>query len=167
MRVRAITAIAAVLASLLTVGLIAGPAAADPARSPGPGPSLIKIGPDARASIQSDNLACIGSLAPEPQYSGTNKTLHWGGRIDCNRVAALTFEGWLYQVVGAGDNERYVQEDHIPTQFATTQSKGWGHYIGCLSTASTRWISKIYGTADGKQFTPVYGWSSVITLPCS
>jgi len=56
---------------------------------------------------------CTGSFNPTPQYSASNKTIHWGGIQQCTKAVAQHLTVNLYAIVGTGDNERNLFQDQI------------------------------------------------------
>lgn len=57
---------------------------------------------------------CDGYFNPAPQYSSSNRTLHYGGKILCNFSASyLHFAVNLYTVTGSGDNIEYNFQEQL------------------------------------------------------
>jgi hypothetical protein len=51
------------------------------------------------------DFTCLGYFSPEPQYSASNKTIHYGGLVQCNYAAEIfvkvSIESKLQHAVGA------------------------------------------------------------------
>ncbi|MCP2328381.1 hypothetical protein HDA40_006888 [Hamadaea flava] len=110
------------LTTLVVVALVGllGAQLATAKPAPGPGPSSASVTANGVVS----SFTCAMTFNPEPQYSGTNKVIHYGVRGDCDKPVDLMFQGWLYTVVGTGDNTRYVLEDSFAPRYATAQKLG-------------------------------------------
>ena len=156
---------------LLSVLVPAGLASAEQTPLPGaPGQSLFisngkGAATGASAAAAAAGLSCSGESAPAPQYSPSNRTLHWGEKLICNQAVWITLRDDLLEVVGSGDFQRYVLVDSVSnhgTEFAlvaTTQRN-------CNGMVTTNWIARAYATAAGFQVPPYPSWSSIHSLTC-
>lgn len=166
--------IRALLTSAIVCVVIAGLAPGAASAAPGPNtPTPTSETLHATATPTGKNKAapldlnCEGTPTPYPMYSASNKTIHWGGFVQCDQVATLTFTIYLYIVTGHGSHLNRTQESsHTEGTVSTTLSDSWP--FACLTTTAHNWQSRIKATADGIALLPVGGaYSPIENLPCS
>jgi hypothetical protein len=151
---------------VLAVGLVLAVghvAAADPPR-PNPGGSFSGGGPTSTFRLGSGSNFCNIFTNPSPTYSASNRTLHFGGIIQCTFVDSLVVIATLYRVTGSGSNLEYHWEDslsvgNVGSSLSTPQSPDL-----CVSSAPTRW--QLYVRGGANSLGEAGGWSSEVTLPC-
>lgn len=122
-------------------------------------------GPAADAST--DNIWCEGEDSPVPQYSASNRTVHYGFKTICNYTDDnLWIHSWLYSIVGSGEKEHSVyQDDRICS--APGVSLWCGDTLPCIVRTTGRWYGVVDATSDflGNLGTPAQGPTQ--TLGCS
>ena len=131
-------AVAALLLLTGTIGSQTAASAADP--KPHGGGTL--LGKEVKkADINSKALVseCDTFGNPDPQFSASNSTLHWGLRTECTgSVASQSLSGDLYTVVGNGDNQHNVWQD-----FGSSSSLTWYTSFSivrsCILRVTGRW----------------------------
>lgn len=146
----------------LVAAVVVGAAVAAQADTPKP-QRLATIDPGAGSNLAADRRYCDIYTNPYPQYSASDRTLRFGGKIVCNYTDALWVDATLFPVVGTGENQHNVWADQLSDGEAGTQH-GNTTYDACVATTSTRYILKVAGTAA--TLGSNCGWSPVFTYPC-
>ena len=114
--------------------------------------------------IGSGSRHCDVYSNPYPQYSASNKTVHFGGKIICNYTDHLYVVATLYRLSGSQSDPEYNWEDDVQGG-ATGSQYGNTEFTRCFAFNPTRWRLKIDATAASLGGT--FGWTPIFTLPCS
>jgi hypothetical protein len=109
---------------------------------------------------------CAANGNPDPQYSSSNRTLHWGIRVDyCSATTTVQIKGALQELDGGS---WYTQDKYPSSGWKTTIGAGWGttRSINCVSNVPHQWRIQVYMLIDGVPGDPNPGYSDIYTLPC-
>lgn len=110
-------------------------------------------------------LSCSGEQAPEPQFSPSNQTIHWGYKVICNSATSISIIDTLYVVEGTGDNEHNVEQGEV-TNSGVAPNLVVGTFHACGGSVRTRWITESWAKANNSPVNPYPAWSPVNTLTC-
>jgi len=150
---RACLVIAVVVVTILS-GLVA-PAWADP-KPTGDGPPLTSM----VVAGLAEGLYCSGWGNPEPQLGGNS--LHFGGKVICNRVGSIWFKVQLYQIVNGEPYPDYAP----PPKFCTNSVCADTWTIPCVGAAQTQWTMAMWATFNGVHFVPYPGITKPKYINC-
>jgi hypothetical protein len=156
---RTFAAIAAIVFSIVLLGTGTPAAAADPKPI-----GTIVPSKGADPNFGGGGRWCDIYTNPYPQYSASNRTMHFGGKIICNYTDSLVVIATLYRVVGSGSNTDYIWASNITTN-AIGQEHGNTTYDACIGSTPTRFILKV--EASALTLGQGWGWSPVYTYPCA
>lgn len=102
---------------------------------------------------------------PDPQYSSSNRTLHWGLKFYCDHVALVSIKGQLQEKEGS----TWTVQDPFPaTGWYGFTASNWGttRSINCVDNVPHEWRIVVWVIIDGTAGTPNPGISSTYTLNC-
>jgi hypothetical protein len=109
---------------------------------------------------------CAANANPDPVYSSSNRTVHWGIRIDyCLPTQTIQIKGALQELEGS----TWTTQDRYPSAgYYTTVGSGWGttRFLNCVDNVPHEWRIQVYIIIDGVPGTPNPGYSDEYRLPC-
>jgi hypothetical protein len=111
-----------------------------------------------------DTRHCDVWTNPYPQYSASNRTLHFGGKITCNYSDQLWVDATLFHVVGTGDKQHNVWASSIANG-STGTWHGNTIWDACIGTTPATYILRVTGSPAS--LPSAYGWSPTYTYPCT
>src|SRR4030095_14647924 len=110
---------------------------------------------------------CQNWFSPVPQYSASNRTVHWGVNIICNFTGTLHDHGTLYSVEGSGENAHNVwQDEGFVTSVGTNASVD--RVRQCVNSSTGRWIVRTDSSVDGFGVVQTNtAWTTIFTISCA
>jgi hypothetical protein len=142
----------------------------EPARVP-PGGVLIGqtgdlvIDSEGRISgVTSAAKVCSLWASPNPQYSASNHTIHWGVNVICNYAPFVDIHVYLYSRAPYGPGFDVEEDDAV----AFGAGSQWaGSTARCLDWGGSRnWRMKTNWHINGDPGSPNPAYSSYVSLPC-
>lgn len=174
-RRRVLRVAAAIVVAVATATIGTAPAAAAPVHplAAPPKPPKPKGTPIASVTVKASSikgntstqdLTCVAYWSPEPQYSASNNTIHYGVFVNCNYAAELTMKIQIFVKPPSGP---YEPADNPITNYAVGNTGSVGGVTACFAGSSGTWLEKFWGTAAaGGNFVPYPALSPAHVFPC-
>lgn len=152
-----------ITAAVMVAAIGAAPSAAAP--PPAAGGDKGKAVAESKSGDRStQNMVCAMYWSPEPQFSASNRTIHYGSLVQCNYAAQLTLN---VQIWNKPPNMPFEPAGTPVTINAVAFQQGVGGVTACMGTANTQWQARFWGTAvPTGPFLPNPAISPSHTYPC-
>ncbi len=111
------------------------------------------------------DLWCDAYWSPEPQYSASNSTIHYGIWVNCNYADTFSLRVQIFVKEGSGP---YMPAADPITTYPVGNTGSAGGVTGCFPGGSGTWMAKFWGNASQTgNFIPYPALSPAHTFPCT
>lgn len=119
-----------------------------------------------KGNTRTEDLTCLAYWSPEPQYSASNHTIHYGIWVWCNYVATLSLKVQIF-VKSPLTGNVYEPAGNPITTNPVGETGAAGGVAGCFAGPSATWQARFWGNANlTGNFLPYPAFSPSHTYPC-
>jgi hypothetical protein len=156
-----------IVVAMATAVIGAVPAAAAPPPKPTGKPiaSVSVKASSTKGSRSVQDLWCIAYSSPEPQYSASNRTIHYGVWVNCNHGTELTMK---IQIFVKPPNRPYEPADDPITDYSVGNTGSAGGVTACFPGGTGLWQARAWITSSTVgNLLPYPAYSTAHSFPCT